>query len=196
MTKCKYDGLPERTPPDSQEVGSSAVPHLDAAYSYSCLLVQEVDKAETLVFDTYARASRATTAASKVTLLKLVRDRAFALKMYPVLQTKAVSCNLDESDRTVGFVNSWAGLAIEYREALYLRELEDLSYAEIAVITGVRVGTVKRRVLHARINLIEAVQNESSSAERARHEAAEDPVKEQSVQGAGALASLTFVGNK
>lgn len=38
----------------------------------------------------------------------------------------------------------------EFREALLLRDVEDLAYAEIAEITGVAIGTVKSRLFRAR----------------------------------------------
>lgn len=44
-------------------------------------------------------------------------------------------------------------LPIEYREALVLREMEELSYKEIAEITGVPMGTVMSRLARARKRL-------------------------------------------
>jgi len=43
-----------------------------------------------------------------------------------------------------------AQLPLAFRETLILRELEDLSYKEIARITGVPVGTVMSRIARAR----------------------------------------------
>jgi RNA polymerase sigma-70 factor (ECF subfamily) len=44
-------------------------------------------------------------------------------------------------------------LPTEYREILVLRELEELSYKEIAGIVGVPLGTVMSRLSRARLQL-------------------------------------------
>lgn len=45
------------------------------------------------------------------------------------------------------------GLSLEYREVVVLRELEDLSYREIADIVGVPIGTVMSRLSRGRRKL-------------------------------------------
>jgi RNA polymerase sigma-70 factor (ECF subfamily) len=44
-------------------------------------------------------------------------------------------------------------LPAEYREVLLLREVEDLSYKQIAEITAVPIGTVMSRLSRARLSL-------------------------------------------
>ena len=51
-------------------------------------------------------------------------------------------------------------LPAEYREALVLRELEELSYKEIAQVTGVPIGTVMSRLARARKRLEEELRKE------------------------------------
>src|SRR5690606_37885616 len=46
-------------------------------------------------------------------------------------------------------------IAIEHREVLLLREVEELSYGEIAAALGIAEGTVKSRLARARIALLE-----------------------------------------
>jgi RNA polymerase sigma-70 factor (ECF subfamily) len=46
-------------------------------------------------------------------------------------------------------------LPAEYREALVLRELEDLSYKEIAAATAVPIGTVMSRIARGRKQLLD-----------------------------------------
>ena len=48
-----------------------------------------------------------------------------------------------------------AGLPVEYREAIVLRELEDLSYREIADMLEVPMGTVMSRISRARRMIVE-----------------------------------------
>jgi RNA polymerase sigma-70 factor (ECF subfamily) len=48
-------------------------------------------------------------------------------------------------------------LPVEFREALVLREIEGLSYKEIANVSGVPVGTVMSRLARARDRLKEKI---------------------------------------
>lgn len=50
-------------------------------------------------------------------------------------------------------------IAVEHREVLLLREVEDLSYAEIAQALGVAEGTVKSRIARARVALLEQTRS-------------------------------------
>lgn len=51
-----------------------------------------------------------------------------------------------------------AALEVEFREVLVLRDVEDMSYDEIAVIVGAPEGTVKSRLHRARAQLKEAIE--------------------------------------
>ena len=53
-----------------------------------------------------------------------------------------------------------AQLPADHREVLLLREIEDLSYAEIAVALGVAEGTVKSRIARARAALIDTYRRD------------------------------------
>jgi RNA polymerase sigma-70 factor, ECF subfamily len=53
-----------------------------------------------------------------------------------------------------------ATLAPEWREALWLREVEELSYEEIAQAQGCPVGTVRSRLARARGALLDFMQGE------------------------------------
>jgi RNA polymerase sigma-70 factor (ECF subfamily) len=47
-----------------------------------------------------------------------------------------------------------AGLPVPLRETLLLRELQELSYQEVAEVTGVPIGTVMSRLARARARII------------------------------------------
>ena len=54
-----------------------------------------------------------------------------------------------------------AGLPVRYREVLALRELEGLSYNEIATVLRVSLGTVESRLHRARSRLKEVLSNDA-----------------------------------
>jgi len=54
-----------------------------------------------------------------------------------------------------------------YREVLLLRETEQLSYAEIAEVTGLELGTVKSRISRARLTLRNYLAADGNFFERA-----------------------------
>jgi RNA polymerase sigma-70 factor (ECF subfamily) len=58
-----------------------------------------------------------------------------------------------QAERTELLRESLAELPAEYREVLVLRELEQLSYREIANISGIPLGTVMSRLSRARRQL-------------------------------------------
>jgi RNA polymerase sigma-70 factor (ECF subfamily) len=53
-----------------------------------------------------------------------------------------------------------AGVPVAFREAVVLRDLEDLSYEEIAEVLGVRIGTVRSRIARGRDKLRQILENE------------------------------------
>ena len=53
-----------------------------------------------------------------------------------------------------------AALATEFREVLVLREFEDLSYREIAAVTGIPIGTVMSRLSRARDELTRVMRDQ------------------------------------
>jgi len=55
--------------------------------------------------------------------------------------------------------NCIESLPLEYREIIIMRELEELSYREIADIASVPIGTVMSRLARARKRLEECVKS-------------------------------------
>jgi RNA polymerase sigma-70 factor (ECF subfamily) len=60
-----------------------------------------------------------------------------------------------------------AGLGAEHREVLLLREMEDLSYREIAAVTQLPIGTVMSRLARARAALKVSWLKDSAGEPRA-----------------------------
>jgi RNA polymerase sigma-70 factor, ECF subfamily len=58
-----------------------------------------------------------------------------------------------------------ADLSPEHREILVMKEMEDLSYAEIARAAGIPAGTVASRLFHARAALAKALAARGMTAE-------------------------------
>jgi len=52
-------------------------------------------------------------------------------------------------------------IPVQFREAVVLRDLQDLSYEEIAAVLGVRIGTVRSRIARGRQRLREVLEEEN-----------------------------------
>ena len=75
------------------------------------------------------------------------------------------------ASETRALADALAELPLRYREVLVLRELEELSYKEIARIADIPIGTVMSRLARARAllqrsPLLQAIDGQSSGGER------------------------------
>jgi RNA polymerase sigma-70 factor (ECF subfamily) len=156
-----------------------AMPHLDAAFNLARWLTGNTADAEDVVQDAYLRALRYFDSFRdgnfRVWLLTIVRNsflnwlkdnRSGRLVFEPVIsdETSVVWTDpqptpeamlLDRIDRDT-LATLVAQLPAEFREVLILREIEDLSYKDIADITGIPAGTVMSRLSRARLALRKA----------------------------------------
>ncbi len=66
---------------------------------------------------------------------------------------------LETTERQAAVRAALSELAEEFRTALVLKEMEDLSYEEIAEIVGCPIGTVRSRIHRARSELREKLQS-------------------------------------
>jgi len=153
-----------------------AMPHLDAAFNLARWLTGNTADAEDVVQDAYLRAYRYLDAFRgdnfRVWLLTIVRnsfldwlkDNRSGRQIF-----QPAPADLDWTDPSpspeamlLDRVNSetlamlMATLPAEYREVLILREIEDLSYKDIAAVTGTPAGTVMSRLSRARLALRKA----------------------------------------
>jgi RNA polymerase sigma-70 factor (ECF subfamily) len=161
-------------PDDNARFAETALPHLDAAYNLARWLTRDPADAADVVQEAMTRALRFFGSFrggnGKSWLLTIVRNTAFDW-MKANHPAHTVSHSEDrfsaeiENMQAEGDTPEAAliraadkhtldtlieALPPEFRECLVLRELEDLSYKEIAAVTGVPVGTVMSRLARAR----------------------------------------------
>ena len=154
---------------------AQALPHLDAAYNLARWLSRSPSDAEDIVQDAMLRAFRAFDSFRggdiKPWLLAIVRNcwrtasAARSRRAYVPLpeergdalisdgpDPEEAAMEASDRSRLNGVIALLPG---EFREVLILREMEDLSYREIADVTGVPIGTVMSRLARARAMLKE-----------------------------------------
>jgi RNA polymerase sigma-70 factor (ECF subfamily) len=160
----------------------AVLPHLDAAYNLARWLLRDAHDAEDIVQQSCLRAldafDRFRGGDTRAWLLTIVRNACFS----HLRQSR----RHDEDVETVGSIDTQLAApsaesdphlallrrlerdalaaAIEqlpavFREAFVLREMEGLSYQEIADVAGVPVGTVMSRLARARQRLQETLSN-------------------------------------
>ena len=159
------------------------LPHLDAAYNLARWLVRDPAAAEDVVQEAMLRALTYFAGFKGVNprawLLQIVRNTAYAsrsldrgVQLVPIAaepEAGAIAADelvsadddpeaalLRERDRKQVHELIEA-LPVELREPLVLRELEELSYKEIADIAGIPIGTVMSRLWRARQSLARAL---------------------------------------
>jgi RNA polymerase sigma-70 factor (ECF subfamily) len=156
-----------------------ALPHLDEVYTLARYLMRNTDDAEDAVQECYLRALRHFDSyrgpAMKPWLLAILRNvctneltrRARGEVPTDYMQDESVAQKIpmwQEPQAWPGKVvlrqqdsaairRLLADLPEPFREAIVLREINDLSYKEIAEVAGVPVGTVMSRLARARAML-------------------------------------------
>ena len=153
---------------------SLLLPLMNDAYNLARWLMKNQEDAEDMVQESYLRAFRFFASFHEGTncrawLLRIVRNTCYTALGARKLREKEVPIE-DENDRvedpsplpsaildkkaTVEAVReAIEELPVDFREALMLRELEGLSYKEIAEVSGVPLGTVMSRLARARDRL-------------------------------------------
>ncbi|SRR5579862_191749 len=170
---------------------AQALPHLDAAYNLARWLARPPLDADDIVQDAMLRAFRAFDSVRgddvKPWLMSIVRNcfltavqSSKAKLNVPIPSDDEIAADdralmaehLDpeaaaiQAERSRHLNSVIATLPQDFREVLVLREMEDMSYREIAQITGNPVGTVMSRLARARALLKEKCQLDG---ERGRH---------------------------
>jgi RNA polymerase sigma-70 factor (ECF subfamily) len=163
----------------------TVLPHLDAAFNYARWLAKNEAEAEDVVQDACVRAVRFFSSLrdgdARAWLLTIVRNAWYSRVSRRGATTEGGLDSsadqrpddaLDPEERllqqhTVARVRAAIEqLPVDYREALVLREMEGLSYKEIAAVLHVPIGTVMSRLARARERLLAVL--ELSSVETLR----------------------------
>jgi RNA polymerase sigma-70 factor (ECF subfamily) len=150
------------------------VPHLDAAFNYARWLTRNDADAQDVVQDAAVRAFRFFSSLRndnpRAWLLTIVRNTWYARVSQQAARPRvteydemadprpdhhpdpeALLLRQQTVDRVRKAVES---LPMDFREVIVLRELEGLSYKDIAEVIGVPIGTVMSRLSRARERLI------------------------------------------
>lgn len=187
--------MPNRSPATRFE--ETVLPHLDAAYNLARWLTHNHHDAEDVIQEAFLRAYRFFSGCrpgeARPWLLRIVRNTAYDwLRTNRPAEVRGFAdLDPDDSDGVSYTEDVFHGasddpetaalkvadqqllnrliakLPVEQREALVLRELEDLSYREIADVTGVPIGTVMSRLSRAR-RLLQTGWNGMSAQEVGR----------------------------
>ena len=153
---------------------SLLLPLMNDAYNLARWLMKNQEDAEDMVQDSYLRAFRFFASFHEGTncrawLLRIVRNTCYSALRARKLREKDVPIEeendgvedpaplppaiLDKKSTVEAVREAIEELPVDFRETLVLRELEGLSYREIADVSGVPLGTVMSRLARARNQL-------------------------------------------
>ncbi len=158
----------------------TVLPHLDAAYNLARWIMNNDQDAEDMVQEACLRAYKYFLGFhgtnSRAWLLTIVRNTCYSW----LRQNRAheLTFEFDEELSETGSdnfnpeillqnrgdhqlaLNTLEKLPVEFRELIILREVEELSYKEIAIVVGIPIGTVMSRLARARQRLKQSLVNE------------------------------------
>ena len=175
---------PDHSPADRSRYFERAIwPHLATAYNLARWMVQDHHDAEDIVQESFVKAfqSAGTFRGADIRpwLLTIVRNSAINFlnrnkrektssiqdSAEPVDSAPGPETSVDLARRRELIRDAIGRLPLEFREALLLREIEGMTYKEIAGILRVPIGTVMSRLSRARALLTSEliVQKEAGS---------------------------------
>ena len=147
-----------------------ALPHLRAAYNLARWIVHNEHDAEDIVQESYLRALKHFGGYyggdARAWLLTIVRNTCYTwlqknrlLRLADPIEDKLDELGMDFLDPEVLLLqhldsqtvrNALQELPVEFREVVVLREMEGLSYKEIADVVDIPIGTVMSRLKRGR----------------------------------------------
>jgi RNA polymerase sigma-70 factor (ECF subfamily) len=160
------------------------IPHLDAAYTLARYVLRDEHDAQDAVQDAALRAFRYFSTYRdgdpRAWFLAIVRNCCHTLRrrnpaiplndslveemsqsLYEPTETDSLAI---EKSQQAAITRAVQNLPVEFREVIVLREVQELSYAEISEVTGVPIGTVMSRLSRARKRLAAVLGNEIREA--------------------------------
>lgn len=173
MTGMSAASTPEGPPPDSGTVErfrAVMLPHLDAAYGFARWLTRDPVVAQDVAQEAMLRALRYFHAfrgeEARPWLMRIVRNTWHDIRAKKGMHDESLDAVEDSpadgpdpeqsalgSDRRRQVAAALAALPADLREILVLREIEDMSYKEIAATLDLPIGTVMSRISRGREKL-------------------------------------------
>jgi RNA polymerase sigma-70 factor (ECF subfamily) len=162
---------PPPAPVALPEAREKLLRHLDAAYNLARWLCGDEHDAQDIVQESFLRAVRFIDQCRddepRTWLLKIVRNtcsswhtrRRASSATDAMLESVASPAStdpgraFDRTERATDVRRAIESLPQDFREAIVLREIEGLSYKEVALVVGVPIGTVMSRLSRARDRL-------------------------------------------
>jgi RNA polymerase sigma-70 factor (ECF subfamily) len=153
------------------------LPHLDAAYTFARYLLRDEHEAQDAVQEAALRAFRAFPdfrgGDARAWFLVIVRNLCLSWRRKhranPVVATghddpraagvepRAADADAIASSDRAAIRHAVLQLPVEFREAIVLRELQELSYTEISAVLAIPIGTVMSRLSRARRMLAQSL---------------------------------------
>ena len=158
----------------SKRFQTHVLPHMNSAFNLACWLTRNSHDAEDVVQEAYLRAFKFFDGFhgedGRVWLLKIVRNTFYTWHQKNHVQNQNTLFDEElhsfEATDVAGMVHAdnnpenmlmhrdrdrllqqgIEALPLEFREVMVMRELEDLSYKQIANIVGIPIGTVMSRI--------------------------------------------------
>lgn len=155
---------------DSRSLGELYERYRGPLYAFCLQMLRDGAKAEDAVHDTFVKVARQAhtlthAAAFRGWLFQIARNETLMIlrKSQPVpieddddvWEDQTPLTLLERDERTEIVRTTLQSLKVHHREVLLLREFEELSYTDIAAITGSTESVVKSRLFHARRALAE-----------------------------------------
>ena len=163
----------KRAPVQAGSFEEVVLPHLDAAYNLARWLVRKPQDAEDIVQETYLRAFRFfggyQGGDARSWVLKIVRNTSYSFleknrpaELAEEFDEEVHTAAVEQPGAETALLQSADGrmlrealdeLPVNFREVIVLRELEGMSYKEIADIADIPLGTVMSRLARGRKEL-------------------------------------------